>query len=149
MTDKLTDAIDQLVQEKTFKLDALEAIGKLRSRAAAQEQEINALTAQRTEQYRTISELAAKIEENRQKEGALQLREGEVAKREVKAQQLEVEKAVAQAESRAYGTVFSTIFRNTAVREHVVRNEVQWVTTPSGPMSMNAPITETCERTAE
>ena len=136
MTDKLTDAIDQLVQEKTFSLDALNAVGRLRDRAVAQEQQIRSLETLRESQGRAISDLQEQVRQLAEQEVGLRERERKVAEREAKAQQLEVETAVAVAKSETFGIVFNTIFRNTAVRERVVRNETQFVSGPHGAMAM-------------
>jgi len=121
MTESLQDAIDRLVQEKTFGLDALDGVRSLKTKAAEQDAKIAALN--RTLEQRgveivtaraRISSLEREIEINKARETALE-------QREAKVRDLELKEAVSTAKGETLGKVFDTIFGNVRVRETAVR----------------------------
>lgn len=127
-TDNLTAAIDELILGKTFSLDGVEAIKKLRDRAATLDTQLATALAQSADSIRQANVLREKVNELTASASSVANRETAVAIREGKITELEKYAAVSAAKSDVYSTVFSTIFRSTTVREMVNKQ----IAVPSG-----------------
>jgi septal ring factor EnvC (AmiA/AmiB activator) len=122
MSSDLIRAIDRLVEEKTFNLDALEAIKELRDKAAALEDQVDDLI-KRTDRLRgevrehekSISEKNDRIEKQNTKILELEAREKQAFEAIYKA---EMHSAVAE----AYKDALRTVFRPHSVRETIARS---------------------------
>lgn len=122
MSSELITAIDRLVEEKTFNLDALEAIKDLRDKASRLEATVELLEAQNEKQHKDIAnarkfneELIAVREQQRDKIAELEAREKQAFEAIFNAQKHE---AVAE----AYKDALRTVFRPHSVRETVSRS---------------------------
>lgn len=120
--DELTKVIDKLVEQKTFGLDALGAIKDLRDKAAKQEE--NLKDAKREIDERRGAEIRASNEVKRLTfvVNDWTQRQAELENRERKVFDLEKASAVAVAESKVWDRAFSSIFKNTIVREQINRD---------------------------
>jgi predicted nucleic acid-binding Zn-ribbon protein len=149
MADTLTEVIDRLVQERTFGLEGLEGVKRIKDQAVALERKLKEsqdAVAHRDGMIKSytgeISELRSIIEKLREKDA-------DVTKRETKVRELEMKEAVATAEARTMHSVFGTIFRNVIVREQAMK-QLPFSNTQNGYTNsghMVAP--ETVERTSE
>lgn len=110
--DDLTKAIDKLLNEKTFTVEAVRGIEELRKRAERMEQELKGTT-----------DLSAKYEKESEKlrseNAVLKAREAALAEREKKMTDLERTAAVEAAKTAVWSECFTKIFANRVVREHV------------------------------
>jgi len=151
VTDKLTDVIDEMVRNKTFSLDALEAVKGLKDRAIEQEKKIerlDSLLATRAESEARLraenSTLQRTIDDHAKNE--ISLRE-----REAKVLTLELAEARSTATAGALREAFGIVFKNTTIRESVQRSTA--VAVPGTATSMGFPATvpehSTVERTVE
>jgi chromosome segregation ATPase len=132
MTNKVTEAIDEMVREKTFSLDALNAINDLKTKARIMEGALDAAqkdVAKAKEDARLMSE---RYSECNAEVNAFKTREADLEKRERAIFEHEKASAVAQARSQAFGEAFGMVFRNTVVRETV--NKSVPVAGPGGVM---------------
>ena len=119
MADKLTDLIAEIVKEKTFSLEAVQAIEQIRAKAATLE--LN-LQGAREETRRAESEIAALSAEraaHRTAETTLEARQKAVAEREKKMTDLERETAVSKAEARVLDNCLSRLLGNRQIRETI------------------------------
>lgn len=121
-TDELTKLIDNLVEQKTFGLDALGPIKDLRDRAAKQEaalkessDRIGKLEALGYQKDNKIKLLESDVRDWAQ-------RQAEIENRERKVFELEKASAVAVAQSGVWSDAFHTIFKNTITRESINRS---------------------------
>lgn len=120
-TDNLTAAIDELILGKTFSLDGVEAIKKLRDRAAVLDAQLATAQAQNSDLSKQLSNSREQVATLTANASAVTLREATVMVRESKITELEKSAAVSAAKSDVYSTVFNTIFRNTVVRESMTK----------------------------
>lgn len=150
MADKLSDLIDDMVREKTFSLDALDAVKGLRDRAFVQDASIEKLTKTLADRDETIGKMRAQASELSAEITVLKARENSVAEREGKTRDLELKEAAATAKAQALDSVFGTIFRNVTVRETTVKQVPYSNTQPGGYTNTGMmPATESAERTSE
>lgn len=120
--NQLSNLIDKMVQEKTFSLDALTAIQKLRESALEMERTIALLREDREAQRIVGEELNRKLHEANLQLANIAIREKSVEEREAKIFALEKSEAVANAKSSTLDSMFDRIFRNTIVRETINRD---------------------------
>jgi hypothetical protein len=124
--------IDKAVEEKTFGLDALTAVQKIKEQAAKLDKDLTysrqSLEQQKRETERAESGQRVAVEKVKQWEA----REAAVAAREAKVTELEKQTAVAQAQSGAYFTVLDRMFANRQFRETVMENAMKPVPMPGG-----------------
>jgi chromosome segregation ATPase len=120
-TTQLSNMIEELVQQKTFGLDALEAIRTLKTKAEALEESVK----NKNEVIERLQAEARALNERLSHQGEqltqISARELAVAKREAEIQKLEVAAAVAQAESRTFRHALGVVFAPNTVRESVQR----------------------------
>lgn len=115
--EKLTQLIDELVSEKTFNLDAVEGIQKLRERAEALETKSVSLEEKlEKEEGKSVKEIV-KNDKLLQELSEWRSRESSLSEREKKITELEKAKAVAQAESATFEKCVGLVFRNTMLRK--------------------------------
>ena len=124
----LLDMIQKMVENKTFSLEGLQAIAKLRENAVANEtklleyeESIKRLKLE-NERFREVHrELTKNIEDwkvaEKNKETIMAVREKNVSN-------LETRTAVAEAKENTLQSVFQMLFKNTVVRESVQRSVV-------------------------
>jgi predicted RNase H-like nuclease (RuvC/YqgF family) len=142
MTEQLTAVIDDLIRERTFSLEGVESIKKLRDRAAALEAELKRAVDTVAAETKRNAELTATNEVLKARDQGMTKRETDVTAREGRITALEKDTAVAQAKADTLNNVFSTIFRNTIVRETANR---QVAPGPSGSYPISVPEAMTRE----
>ena len=118
----LTEAINKLVEEKTFSLDALEAIRGLRDKAEAMERENNLLKVQ-------VADLRADHDGLKAENAALtsdltvfKSREASIRAKEIEAYDAKAEAKRQQAIADTFREAMGMIFKPNTVREQVQRN---------------------------
>ena len=114
---ELTILIDKLVTEKTFSLDALDAIKILRDKATAQDEFIAEMKQQAQQKHADFLAVTKDRDRLFEAEATLAARAFKVSEREEKVTSLEKAAAVAEAKAAALGHCFDTVFRNTVFRE--------------------------------
>ena len=140
---QLTALIDQLVQDRTFSVEGVEAIAALRERAADLESFNDGLERATTE-LRREKELAEGGASRLETELKLcRDREDAVAEREDKVTALELNAACAQARAETFKECFGIVFKNTEVRREMFGSVP--VADPSG-YSQSQPTSETVTR---
>lgn len=117
--DELTKAIDKLVEQKTFSLDAVGAIKDLRDKASSCETRLKSAE----------ERIAAREMELRQRDSTIVARDAEIKKwadreaaivaREAKMAELEQRAAVEWAKAQVWDSCFARLFGNRVVRETV------------------------------
>lgn len=121
--NELTRVIDELVEKKTFGLDALGAIKELRDKAQAQEETIKAREQQAENQQRKIAELERELGSAKARVEKLMLREANLLEREKAADKAiydaERHRAVADAWRAAMGMVFKPVEVRTSIQRQV------------------------------
>lgn len=127
MTDAATPnpilaLIDRAVEEKTFSLDALTAVQKIKEQATKLDTDLKyARDSLKSQQHETEREASAK----RRAEEVVktwEAREAAIAVREAKVTELEKASAVAQAEARTFNSVFDRMFANRQFREMIIES---------------------------
>lgn len=119
---ELTDMIDKMVAEKTFTLEGVEAIKKLRDRAAEQEGAITKLKELDEEHRRELARVRTELASAKEKNTYWAGREEAIAGREKVMSNVEKNGAVAEAVAAAYKDAMSIVFKPNMVRESVFRN---------------------------
>jgi uncharacterized coiled-coil protein SlyX len=119
-SQKLTDMIDDLVASKTFSLDALEVVKKLKDRAADLEHTLTMRdgTVKDLNEFKTTAQRT--IREQQEVIKGIEDREKACADREAKLHVVEMERAVAQARAKAFEESMKIVFA-----PNMVRNSVQ------------------------
>ena len=118
--NELSALILKTVEEQTFSLDAVKAIGAIRDRAIALESALAASERTVAEQRLQIAERTEAVNAHLRRQTELIERDKVVAAREMKITDLEKNAAVAQAQFSTLNAVFSTIFANRVVRENTL-----------------------------
>lgn len=118
-TDELTKLIDNLVEQKTFGLDALGPIKDLRDKAATQESQLRASQREVQQNQNDLRARDVQIANLRAEVKDWTQRTAELENRERKVFDLEKASAVAMASSAVWSDAFHSIFKNTIVREGV------------------------------
>jgi len=139
MTKSAYDLINELVEQKTFSLDALDRVKTLRDQVGELEMKRDTLMGQNDTLQR---------ENNRVKtiESSLSERERAVTEREKNITTLERETAVAKAESAVYRDVVTRMFANRIVREANTTSQYVASSQPGmGPLLMPNSSTVTRE----
>lgn len=113
--DELTKAIDKLLNEKTFTVDAVRGIEELRKRAESLEGALRTATARYVKAEADYSHANA---EN----SILKAREGVVAEREKKMTELEMKSAISQAKFDVVDKVNDRLLANRTIRESTQAN---------------------------
>lgn len=122
MSSELLTAIDRLVEEKTFNLDALEAIKDLRDKAASLEANVELLEAQIEKHKNGTSALR---KENLDLEAVVSQQNTKIA--ELEAREKTAFEAIYKAEMHAavadaYKDALRTVFKPHSVRETITRS---------------------------
>lgn len=120
MSNELTEMIDRIVTEKTFTMDALEAIQALKVKAEQLEYRNASLTKDLSDSQVVRSRLTQQLSSVQIKLQTLEEHEQEVAAREAKVVEHEKRAAIAEAVSAAYKDALKIVFA-----PNVVRNTVQ------------------------
>jgi regulator of replication initiation timing len=128
--DTLIQMIEGLVNEKTFSLDAVEAIKKLRDKAELLQTQLADLTKRNLEHIENNAKLTREKEELRDQLNTWKNRESELKKREDKMHELDIRTAVAQAKSEAYFDSMKVVFA-----PNIVRNSIQDFSTRNNAQS--------------
>lgn len=122
--------IDKAVEEKTFSLDALIAVQRIKEEATKLEKDLRYARSS-IESYKIdLGREQAKrntAEENVKK---WQEREAALVAREAKITELELKTAVAEAESRVYASITDKMFANRILRENVVVSATRPIIAP-------------------
>lgn len=135
MSNDLTKAIDKLVEEKTFNLEAVKAIYELRTKAVELE-EANATARCLTEKLdKTLSDRTSEIAQLKNSLDQMKVREVELIKREVDAAKAiyiaEREVAVAA----AYRDAMKIVFAPNSTREKVIASVPAFIPPTAGGSS--------------
>lgn len=117
---ELTGMIDKLVTEKTFTMDALEAIQALKVKAEQLEAQNEKLTKDLTTAQANVKELTDKLSDAHSKNQEWNGREKAIVARELKMFENEKNAAVANAVSAAYRDALKTVFAPNVVRQSVM-----------------------------
>lgn len=134
-SSSLIAAIDKLVEEKTFNLEAVLAINELRKKAEALEREKDALTRKVDQQLDDLNKGNHEIIKRDSIIGE-KTKEIEVFKaREQKAFEAIQHAAVAGGVAEAYKDALKTVFAPTVMRETVYKNKSVPVANPGGYIS--------------
>ena len=121
-SSSLIAAIDKLVEEKTFGLDALTAIHDLRKKAEALQRDKETLERESNSKEQGIAKRDSAI---REKGEAIALKDAEIAaykKREQEAFDAIQKAAVAAATAEAYKDALKTVFAPAVFREQVYKS---------------------------
>lgn len=124
--------IDELVEQKTFSLDALSAIKALREEAKVQAAEIVKLKDSVKYQEAEKQRFERDLRHAESKLDKIAAREQAVAERESKITQLELDKAVASASLTSFKEACGMFLKNTIVRESVSSNARRPMPGPTG-----------------
>lgn len=120
----LLNMIQKMVEDKTFSMEGLQAIAKLKEQLAFNELKAIEYESKIKGYVRTIEELRDTNKTQTEKIAELQDREKAIADREKNMVALELRTAVAEAKGHAISETFNTIFKNTIVREGIQRTVV-------------------------
>jgi len=120
--EDLLNSIDTLVQEKTFNLDALDAIKDLKTKAELLGSELDLMKKSRDASLAREEHCVKTIEGLRAELNILRAREITLEAREKQASVLETQAAVAQAESRVWEKATRIVFAPNTVRENISRS---------------------------
>lgn len=115
--DKLTDLISEMVREKTFSLEAVQAIEQIRSRASELEARLAAANDALASKDKQIAKYAAEESERSADRERLKTQLVALAEREKKITELERGTAVAQAEARVLDRCLDRLLGNRIIRE--------------------------------
>jgi chromosome segregation ATPase len=149
MADSLTDVIDKLVQERTFGLEGLEGVKRIKDQAVTLERKLKEsqdLVAQRDREIRSYHDQISELRTIVEKHHALV---ADLEKRETKVRELEMKEAVSTARAQTMESVFGTIFKNVTVREQNLRQLPFTYSNNGGPSTSYSAQPETVERTSE
>lgn len=116
---QLSNMIEELVQQKTFGLDALDAIRALKSRAELLESEIKRKDDQITALSSAVQEKDERLAVQQRELSKIGAREDAVAAREAKIHTHEMTAAVAQARAGAFEQSMKIVFAPNRVRDSV------------------------------
>jgi uncharacterized protein (DUF3084 family) len=130
--NELSALIARTVEEQTFSLQAIEAIGKIREKALALERSLASTEAVLVAKDRDIGDRDRKLAVFGSREAELVARESAVAARETKIAELEKTTAVAQGKFDVLQGVFHTVFANRIVREQTLTSTPIAQGTPGG-----------------
>lgn len=146
----LTEAINQLVQEKTFSLDAVDAIKGLRDKAAALENLCNTQNQQIADLGNTELRQTSRIGELQTEVANWKKREDELVQREKAAAEAIHEAKRQQAIADTFRESMGMIFRPNTVRETIQRSVPVAVEGSNGCAGFVStyPETSSVERTA-
>jgi hypothetical protein len=115
--NELSALISKTVEEQTFSLDAVKAIGAIRDRAIALEGSLAATTRLADDRAEQLAKQAEVVRGWEAKSAAMDARASTLVAREAKITELEKTTAVAQAQFTTLDNVFSRIFANRQIRE--------------------------------
>jgi len=133
MSNELLTAIDRLVEEKTFNLDALEAIKDLRNKAQSLEDSL-AVVRERADKFKIENiELRAEAELLQGRIDQYEAQASMLRTRQQQADEAVFESEKHKAVAEAYKDAMEIVFRPHAVRERVHQNiPVPFTTTSNG-----------------
>jgi DNA anti-recombination protein RmuC len=149
MADSLTEVIDKLVQERTFGLEGLEGVKRIKDHAATLEQKLKDSQEAVTGRDMSIRSYISEIAELRAIIEKHHARDADLTKREAKVRELEMREAVSTARAQTMESVFGTIFKNVTVREQNLRQLPFTYSNNGGPSTSYSAQPETVERTSE
>lgn len=149
MADSLTEVIDKLVQERTFGLEGLEGVKRIKDQAVTLERKLKESQDTVVSRDSSIRSYIGEIAELRGVIEKLRAKDTDVTARETKVRELEMKEAVASAEARTLHGVFGTLFKNVTVREQNLRQLPFSYSNNGGPNTGYSAQPETVERTAE
>ena len=117
MDTRLQDVLDGIIQDKTFSMEAVDAIKALRDDLQKEKDKNKELQAEIEAIEKRADSLFDKNKDIICENESWKLREEGLLARESKIGQLERAEAVAQAKADAVGLCFDSVFRNTVFRE--------------------------------
>lgn len=141
--------IEQMVQEKTFSLDALEAVKKLRDAAGIQSARLMQLEKDLETFNKVNAELKTANATLLSRVDTLTAREVAVASREATMTKLELERAVALAKAETFNHCFDKVFANRQIRESVTEVGNRAIMNPNNSYPSSAPENNSVTRTVE
>lgn len=117
--DELTKLIDQMVHEKTFSMEGVEAVKALRDQAVALEDQVENLLQDHENDKRDLDGFKAKVLRLEKEGSDLRSRESAVIEREKKMTELEKATAVANAKADTFKECVGLVFRNATLRREM------------------------------
>ena len=116
----LIKLIDELIHEKTFSLDAVEAVKNMRDIAQGLEKRNKELKKDALTHLAKVNEYEDRITVLRSKDEDWREREAKLIKHENKAEELRLSNAVSNAKAETYKECVSLIFRNETLRREML-----------------------------
>lgn len=138
----LEQIIDKMVADKTFSLDAMEAVKKLKDTAAKTASDLEVARRELKDSKQYAETLSSTLSSVRAELSAWTTRDASLTKREAEITQLEKTAAVEAARAEAFRWSMSTVFA-----PNVVRTAVQKFGSAAGPNGISSP-THDCGHTA-
>lgn len=132
-SQKFDEALQQMVDEKVFSLDALARIQKLKELVVAQEATISKNEATLRECHSEISRQRELLSERQEKITKLEAREIAIENRERQMHVVDQARAVAEAKAAAYRDSMSIVFAPNTVRQSVQTSGTRFGGTNSNP----------------
>jgi hypothetical protein len=150
MADDILKLIDKAVEEKTFSLEGLGAVQKIKEQAGVLQKRVEALEAELDRAKTFTSELRNVIVARDTEISVLKGRETAVAARELKMFELEKATAVAEAVRLTIDTMFTRMFANRQYRENIMDSHSKAIPpVPGSGMTYPTMHTESATRTVE
>lgn len=122
MTTEIDTLFKKLLEEKTFSLEAIDGIKKLRDETSSLQNQVQRNLEQIETMKKEKSEISTSLETFRTREATLNDRERKVTEREVKMTELEKGTAVAAAKFEVLDNFTSRLLANRIIRESVNMN---------------------------
>jgi uncharacterized protein (DUF3084 family) len=122
MDKTLESVINELIENKTFTLEAVEAIKKQRDELISANDKITSLNKTNGEQYQRIQDLTSENNKLSSREQSVFNRETTVAEREKKATELEITSKYQRERGDEMKGLIQTMFTNTLLRKSFTRN---------------------------
>lgn len=119
--DKLNAVINQIVQDKTYSLEAIEAIKSIKDKRDELLSQVIELNSNVEICEKKVSELKAENKRLDKIVDGIQVREEAVLQRENAAHKAEVEQSADKAKADAYKDALHTVFRPHSVRKDILR----------------------------
>lgn len=146
MNKELTELINEIITQKTFSADALEGIQRLRAKAESLERELEKVNSDFDMHKRAAAAIKEGYEQLREENTRLKTRCENIEARELAQNINDVKLICANEKQSLVLSMFNTVFKNTTVRESVLKNETMLSGTPPYPIS-NQP--SSIQRTVE
>lgn len=150
MADDILKMIDKAVEEKTFSLEGLGAVQKIKEQAGILQKRVDQLDGDLEQSRRFNSELKTVISARDAEIAVLKGREDALKNREAKMFELEKATAVAEAVRLTFDTMFTRMFANRQYRENITDSHSKAIPPAAGSGNSYPTMhTESATRTVE